>query len=134
MSAVPQDVAPQAITHPRLRILQAYVSQHLSEPLALGEAARLVGLSRNYFCEVFHKETGMCFSEWLEHYRIERAKSLLADARARIGLVAYAVGYHDLTTFGRAFKRHEGVTARHFQKALWAARARATGACRTNAE
>jgi AraC-like DNA-binding protein len=33
-----------------------------------------------------------------------------------VSVVAFAVGFRDLTTFERAFKKHEGMTPREFRK------------------
>ncbi len=77
-----------------------------------------VGLSPSRICELFHRETGMTFHAFVECHRIERAKFLLRNKWNRIGSVASAVGYEDITTFARAFKRRVGTTPSQFRNSV----------------
>ena len=105
--------------HPKLRRVRNDVAEHISEPYHLERAASIAHTSPKYLCELFRKHTGLPFGTWLWAFRMERAKNLLINNRwQHIGAVACAVGYHDLTTFGRAFKRYEGITARQFVNSL----------------
>jgi two-component system response regulator YesN len=95
---------------PRLRNLQRFVEQHLDRALSLSDAAEMTGLERTYFSRFFRVLTGWTFSTWIRAVRVERATALLRGGRLRILSVALAVGYNDLTTFERAFKKCIGVS------------------------
>ena len=59
------------------------------------------------------------FSDFLNHYRIEEAKRLLADTNARnkqILVIAMDVGYGSLGPFNRAFKERTGQTPTEYKK------------------
>jgi AraC-like DNA-binding protein len=47
--------------------------------------------------------------------RIEAAKRLLRDTTLSITEIAYRVGYPDITTFGKNFRKEVGVNARSFR-------------------
>jgi YesN/AraC family two-component response regulator len=68
-------------------------------------AAEIVGLERTYFSRFFRNAVGQTFFEWNQEIRMQRAKTLLRRKDRSITSVALAVGYRDLTTFERAFKR-----------------------------
>jgi two-component system response regulator YesN len=42
--------------------------------------------------------------------RLEAAKRLLAEMKYSVNEIAQMVGYNEINTFTRVFKKHEGVT------------------------
>ncbi|WP_270168546.1 helix-turn-helix domain-containing protein [Paenibacillus sp. SYP-B4298] len=86
-----------------------YIEDHLYDPeLSLEKAASHIYVSRCYYSRIFQKNVGIGFKEYIIHKRIRKAMSLLEEGSA-VTEVCYAVGYNDLTHFGRAFKRLVGV-------------------------
>jgi AraC-like DNA-binding protein len=104
------------VPDPRFRRLALYVQTNMENRLSLSQAAEIVGLERTYFSRAFRKITGSTFSEWLCSARIEKARELLALGPLTIMSVALSVGYRDLTTFERAFKRRNGMSPRRFRE------------------
>ena len=78
------------------------------EGVSLGQVAKLVNVSANYFSELFHKTTGIKFVDYVARVRVEKAKTMLTDSRARVSEVAYDVGFKSLSQFNRAFKKFAG--------------------------
>jgi len=105
--------------YPRLRRLRDYVVHNLHEEISLEDAARQAGMERTYFSTYFHKTTGFCFHSWLRLIRINRALEILRSNDCSITELAFNVGYNDLTTFERAFKRTMGCTP-SFLRNIWA--------------
>jgi AraC-like DNA-binding protein len=96
-----------------------YVREHIADVNGpkLPEIARLAGLSAKYFSDFFRQHVGVPFSVWRSRAKIERAKELFLDVPwCPVGVIGIAVGYSDLTTFARAFKRYEGVTPRKYRE------------------
>jgi two-component system, response regulator YesN len=102
----------------RLEKVERYVKEHCGEPVSLREIARVAGLEEKYFSTWFHAKTGVRFKEWLTHVRIMQATELLTRRDETITRVAFNVGFQDLRTFERAFKKHTGMTPRAFKKAI----------------
>lgn len=94
----------------RLSRLQAHVFQDLDSVCSLDDAARIVGLERKYFSAFFRAKVGVRFSCWLRLVRIQAASELIQARNLSIAEVAYSVGFKDLRTFQRAFKRVMGMT------------------------
>lgn len=103
------------IGDPRLEHLASYVSTNLCRRLSLAQAAEIVGLERTHFSRMFRHQTGYTFSEWNRSVRIERAKVLLRRRGIKIVTIAFSVGYRDLTTFERAFKKCSGMSPRAYR-------------------
>ena len=100
---------------PRLHRLLRHVKENLSRPVSLAEAAHLVGLERTYFSRFFRAAVGCTFSDWSRGLRIEKAKILLRRRGPTIFSVAISVGYQDITTFERAFKKQTGSSPRVYR-------------------
>ncbi|MCE5235866.1 MAG: response regulator [Clostridiaceae bacterium] len=73
-------------------------------------------VSRSYFFEVFKKEMGRSFVQYLTDVRMERALDLLRDPEMKTITVAYAVGYEEPNYFSHVFKRRFGVTPARFRR------------------
>jgi len=100
----------------RLNRLRQFVLEHLEEPIDLADAARVASLERTYFCRFFRHKVGVGFRQWLNEIRIQRAEELLSEHNLAITEVALAVGFRDLRTFERAFKRVAGVTPHAYKR------------------
>ena len=103
---------------PRLAKIKRHVDEHYDEPFTLTQAAEIAGLERTYFCKVFHAKVGISFVDWLARERVKRALLKLMDHDHRITDLAFAVGFEDLRTFQRAFKKVVGVTPRECKKVV----------------
>lgn len=65
---------------------------------------------------IFKEKTGINFSEYLNTLRIERAKELLTNIDLRIQDIALQVGYQNVNSFIRTFKRSSGLTPGEYRK------------------
>lgn len=101
-----------------LQRVREFVDRNLSEPIPLRTAARAAGLEEKYFSAFFHRKTGVCFRDWLAARRVERAIEILKQRDDTITSVAASVGFQDLRTFERAFKRLTGLTPREFKRSV----------------
>lgn len=104
--------------YPPLHRVKRYVDLHYSEPISLKTAAGAAGLESKYFSAFFHRKTGVCFSDWLASVRIARAVELIKAQERTITSTALAVGFRDLRTFERTFRRCLGMTPRAFKKSI----------------
>lgn len=98
-----------------IKLAIQFITKNFNKNITLKGVADEVFLSQNYLSELFKKETGEGFYEFLSNYRIKRAKELLVTTNLKIYEVAESVGYNDSITFGRAFKKITGVTPNSFR-------------------
>ena len=92
-----------------------YIERHKSEELSLADVARAAGASIFHFCKVFHKSTGLKFTDYLARTRLEDARTRLLNPNLRISEIAYDVGFQSLTQFNRTFKRVFGQSPSEFR-------------------
>ena len=88
-----------------VRHAKTYILQHLGEPMSLETVAGEVHVSPFHFCKVFKRATGMTFTDFVNHARVEKARRMLLRPSARITEVAYDVGFQSLSHFNRSFRR-----------------------------
>lgn len=98
--------------------LQALVEGSACPSLSLSELSELLNLERTYCSKIFRQITGELFSRWLRRTRIRMACRLLSDTMLSVTLVSQAVGYADITTFERNFRKELGISPRAFRKSL----------------
>ena len=90
--------------------IQAYIDENYGDPsLCLSRISDLFHISESYFSFLFKKTVGVNFSTYLEQVRMTQAKHLLETTNIKITDLYVAVGYNNLTSFRRAFKKKYGV-------------------------
>jgi AraC-like DNA-binding protein len=91
---------PPVITRAR-----AYIQEHQTEEIKLGQVAKAVNMSSFYFCKMFKRVAGINFTDYVARVRIEKSKNLLLNPNLRISEIAFEVGFQSLTHFNRVFKK-----------------------------
>ncbi len=102
----------------RLQRVKDYIEQNYSKEITLNKAAQIAGLEKKYFSTYFRKKTGVRFTDWVAATRVARAKAMMESQNYNITEIGFAVGFQDLRTFERAFKRYTGMTPRDFRKSI----------------
>ena len=98
-----------------IKLAKEYIINNFNKNITLKDVADEVFLSQNYLSELFKKEIGEGFYEFLSNYRIKKAKEILITTNLKVYEVAKMVGYNDSISFGRAFKKITGTTPNNFR-------------------
>jgi AraC-like DNA-binding protein len=117
-------IESQNIEPPLVQKAREYIEKHKMEPLTLDAVAKAAGASVFHFCKVFHKATGLKFTDYVARVRLEDARPQLLNPNRRISEVAYDVGFQSLTQFNRVFKRVFGQSPSEFRQRLSSANVR----------
>jgi len=94
----------------------AYIEEHYSDQLKLGDVAKHVYLNPTYFSEVFKEECGVTFTDYLLNVRIEGAKKMLRETDIGIVQIAANAGYLDAKYFSKIFTRVVGIKPTGYRK------------------
>jgi AraC-like DNA-binding protein len=94
---------------PRIARVLAHIASNVHRKITLGELATLVRLNPAHFSTVFRQATGFTVVEYINRYRVQRAKELLEFTSDSVVDVAAAVGFSDPYYFSRIFRRFEGL-------------------------
>ncbi|MMZ64507.1 HTH-type transcriptional regulator YesS [compost metagenome] len=68
-----------------------------------------------YLGQLFHKEVGESFTEYVNRYRIEKAKEMLKTTHQKVHEIARQVGYWETGYFYKQFKRYVGISPTEFK-------------------
>ena len=90
---------------------------YLNDDLRLTDLQRVFPISRSYLSQLFNKELGMSFSDYVNQFRVVESKRLMdAEPLARIQDFAERSGFHSISTFRRAFTKHTGIIPSEYKR------------------
>lgn len=92
-----------------------YVEEHYQNNISLEEVAGNVYLNKNYLSELFHREMGCSFSQYLTGLRLEKAKLLLKETHMKVKEIADMTGFENPSYFIQVFKKIEGCTPNDYR-------------------
>lgn len=93
-----------------------YIKNHLDKKLTMSEMAQLCHISQSYFSRMFTTTVGENFMNYVNRQKTQRAKKLLRDTDKSVTQISTELGYGDVSTFIRLFKRFEGVTPQVYRQ------------------
>lgn len=94
-----------------------FIKLNYDQNLSLQQVADHVNLSFGYVSNLFKKELQITFIEYLNHYRIERAKELLTRTHLKSYDIAIKVGYSpEYTYFSKVFKKLTGMNPNEYRR------------------
>lgn len=99
--------------------VQAAVNLLIStdDPLIkVGDVARAIGISRGYLSSIFKKQMKISPQEFQIKFRMERAGDLLRSTDSPVSVIAEKLGYTDVLSFSKSFRRHFGMSPTAFRK------------------
>lgn len=99
-----------------VRLACEYIDKNYQEDINLNKISNYVSLSKNYFCNIFKKETGITIWDYLIRIRMEEAKRMLLETEQKTYEISERVGYDDPSYFGRLFKKYTGFTPMEFRE------------------
>jgi two-component system, response regulator YesN len=97
---------------------KTFIEKQYQEHLKVEDVAKSVFLSPSYFKQLFKKETGLSFTDFLMDVRIKKAKELLVSTEKNITEIAFDTGYHDSNYFSTVFKQTVGESPTAFRKRI----------------
>ena len=81
----------------------ALMEANIEEPLALGELAEYVGISRRQLERLFHDHLDRTPSRYYHDLRLHRGRLLLLQTSMKVGEVASRCGFSSAARFGKAY-------------------------------
>lgn len=111
------EISPDAIA--RIRNTMEKHQLYLKQNLNIEDFARQVGIHFREVSSIINKEFNTNFFEFVNEYRVNRAKQMLLDpqyAEMTILDILLESGFNSKSSFHRFFKRYTGMSAAEFRK------------------
>ncbi len=94
----------------------AYISDHLTEPIAIADIADMLHLNPQYVMRIFKKEMGCPILQYITAKRIALAVRYLEETNISVSDVAILCGFDNYSYFIRIFKRFTNETPVSYRK------------------
>jgi len=92
------------------------ITDNLTEPLSMAEAAAQLGMPETRFSRFFRKATGNSYTDFVNRIRIHRACHLLMETEKLVADICYEVGFNNVANFNRRFLEAKGMTPSEFRR------------------
>lgn len=99
-----------------LGCVEKEIRERYQENITLKEFSKKYFVNSAYLGQMFRKQYGVSFKEYLNHYRIEKAAEYLLHTDDKIYQIADKVGYKDLDYFINKFIAEKGCTPTNYRK------------------
>jgi len=96
--------------------LKFYIEKNYEKNIRLKEAAGLVCLSPKYVSKIFKQDTGIGFNTYKIKLKMDKAKELLCLPEYNINEIAFLIGYLNVESFIRIFKKLVGFTPSEYRQ------------------
>jgi len=91
----------------RMGAIYEYIDANYHQKPDVNVVAAKVHLTTAAFCRYFKRQTNMTFTDFVNQYRIERAKNLIMQG-SNITETCYAIGFESLSYFNKLFNKIVG--------------------------
>ena len=99
----------------RLRRVYQFVDENYPRKIDIAEVADVISLTTAAFCRYFKRMTHLTFTQFLNQYRVNQARTLLLLDQT-VSETAYACGFESLSYFNKIFRRITGENPLQFKK------------------
>ena len=93
-----------------------FISENYNKKTSSKDIAKNLHYSQSYFCRAFRNNFGVSFTDYLNMYRVYKAKESLLKKATTVTEVSESCGFESPTYFARMFKKYIGMTPTEFQK------------------
>lgn len=95
---------------PVVREILNYMKENYREDMSLKVLSQKYCMNTSYLGQIFQKEVGCSFNQYLSKLKNEKAKELILGTNMKITDIAKEVGYPDTSYFYKKFKQCYGVS------------------------
>lgn len=107
---------------------QQWLEDHFTQPFDLESFAGQLHLAPRTLMRRFKQATGMAPLQYQQRLRVEAAKAALESTHTAVNQVVWQVGYEDVSSFQRLFKRETGLTMVEYRQRFGGKRHETLGA------
>lgn len=101
----------------KLENILEYIEKNYFKQINLRDVAAEFGFSTSYFARFFKKYSGETFMNYLNAYRINKARDMLfLDSRNTVSRISEMVGIPNVKTFNRLFRQMTGTSPTQYRK------------------
>ncbi|MGL5279483.1 MAG: helix-turn-helix domain-containing protein [Cetobacterium sp.] len=101
--------------NPKIKTALLYIDINIKDILSLSSVSEFIGLNSEYFSRLFKKEVGLNFKDYIKNLKINIACNYILNKKYKTSEIAYKLGYSDVNSFSKFFKKSTGLTPCEFK-------------------
>lgn len=100
------------------RLISCIDSHYTESDFNVSKLAELMDMNMSYLSQHFREQSGVGLLEYINRLRVNRAKEIIRARKGELTFqqVAESVGFENLNSFIRVFKKYENITPGEFRK------------------
>ena len=104
-----------SVVHLRMQKILRFMEEHFSEDITLSDLSASANISKSECSRCFRMSMGTTPYKYLTEYRLSKAAQLLAKTNEPVGNIAAAVGFQQISHFGKCFKEKTGYSPKAYR-------------------
>ena len=92
-----------------------YIEQHYPENIDRNLLAEVFFLTPEYLAKAYKKKSGVALNDYINYYRIEKAKELLLSKELKVSEISERVGFNSFSYFSTMFKKYTGQSPKQYK-------------------
>jgi len=105
-----------ADVNPLIENVKNYIISNLEFDIDIAHISEFFHYNKLYLGRLFKKETNMTVNDYVNHKRLEKAKTLLINTADTVIDISNKIGFNNVTYFNRLFKKNFKVTPTQYRK------------------
>lgn len=101
-------------TRAAVRVMQDYITEHISEEITIDDLARCSSFSPGYARKLFLKHLGMTPAVYIRRLKLSKSALRLRDEKISVLDVAMDMGFGSVDGYQRAFRREFGCNPKEY--------------------
>lgn len=108
-----QPMESMALAH--LNRAKTMIENSFAQRLTVADISREIAIDDRYLYNLFRKYEGMSVKAYIDRCTVNNACALLTGSDMSISQIALRLGFDDVYTFSRFFRKHTGVSPTHYR-------------------
>lgn len=100
------------------QLMSDFMRQQVFSHLTLPDLCRRFHLEKSQLCKIFSENIGSSPMAYYKTLQMDQAKKMLREKECTVTEIATRLGYADLFSFSRAFKKHFGFSPTTYQNSI----------------
>ena len=111
----PAELSIKTYNLQRFDLIFKYIEVHYTSKITTQELADLIHISPYYLCRLFKKIIGQTSTDYINHFRLNKAAECLRNSSLNITEIALQCGFDNINYFSRLFKKQYHLTPTCFR-------------------
>jgi AraC-like DNA-binding protein len=109
-------IHPESVRSTIIDDITSFIKSCNGKPVTVNEIAKKLSYSRSHISKEFKQQTGQSLKSYIDKTRLDKAKEMLLYSDFSISDIAFALGFKDVYSFSRFFKKHAASCPKIYRK------------------